>query len=276
MKVRYAGGSFSGAHERARRNLPDLAELRPDTLEPGLLARARSTWRHRVTTEFRSIQIMTRFLTEVVSAGDPLDVYSGALELIGPEVFHTELCSAVCSALGTEPELPEPTLLAESPDFLEAPMAERALTTAITMLAISETISTAFIVDLAERCQHPCFRAVLAAMTQHEDAHGEFGWNYARESLRRFPPSALADFRHLVRATLARYEDGAHRALRNVPAAEQELAACVEQELADLGLLSPRREALLYFRTRDRDVVPKLVALDLLTVRKSPDSARAS
>ncbi|MEZ4463037.1 MAG: hypothetical protein R3F43_00605 [bacterium] len=59
-----------------------------------------AVWSDRVQTEYRSVQIMTRFLTEVLGAGDPLDVYAGAVDAIADEVRHTALCAAVVTALG--------------------------------------------------------------------------------------------------------------------------------------------------------------------------------
>jgi hypothetical protein len=267
MKMMRAGGVFAQIHERAFGPLPDLGSLRTDRFRPELLTRARAAWAHYTKTEFRSIQIMTRFLTEVVGAGDPIDIYAGALDLVQDEVRHTELCSAICSALGGEPVLPDPVPLTDPPTFLAAPMAERALTTAITMLAVNETISTAFIEDLATRCRTPGIRDALASIIEDESTHGDFGWTYVREALRRFSPSTLPHWQTLVQVTLRPHEEGSRRALSALPEDQVNLDAHPEPELADLGLLSAPRQALLYRRARDRDLIPRLRALDLYVQR---------
>jgi hypothetical protein len=263
VKVVRAGGIFGQFHAREFGPLPDLSALRPEALDPTLLMRARAAWQRHVTTEFRSIQIMTRFLTEVVGAGDPIDVYAGALDLVKDEIRHTELCAAVCTALGAEPTLPEPTVLTETPEFLAASMPERALATAITMLAINETLSVAFIEDLAARCTNPAIGSVLSAILSDEADHGDFGWRYVREALRRFPPTTLPQWKKIVSSCLEPHEKAAARALENVPGEQQLLEAHPEPELAALGLFSPPRQALVYLRTRDRDVLPRLAALEL-------------
>src|SRR5687768_18251197 len=110
-----------------------------------LVAEARSEWLERFRSEFRSIQIMARFVTEIVGAGDPMQVYAGAVELVSDEVRHAELCAAMCRALGGSPKLPDPVALRDPEPFLKAPMAERALATAISMLGVNETLSVGYI-----------------------------------------------------------------------------------------------------------------------------------
>jgi hypothetical protein len=260
----FAGAAFGRLHRQRIGPLPDLAGLSPAAIAPALLHRARATWRDRALSEFRSIQIMVRFLTEVTGAGDPLDVYAGALELVEDEIRHTEMCAAICSALGAPALLPEPVALVDQPGFLKAPMSERALATAMTMLGINETISVGYIADLAARCRNLPIKAVLTATIDDEDEHQEFGWSYIREALRRFPPSTLPDWRHLVKTTLAPHEAFATRSLLQVPAEQQRLDAWPEPELAALGLFSDQRQALVYRKTSDEVLRPRLSELDLL------------
>ena len=53
-------------------------------------------------TEFQSIQIMTRFMWEILGSGDPLDVYAGAADAIMDEIRHTAMCVEMAKALGAE------------------------------------------------------------------------------------------------------------------------------------------------------------------------------
>ena len=207
---------------------------------------------------------MVRFLTEVTGAGDPLDVYAGAVELVEDEIRHTEMCAAICASLDAPALLPEPVALVDQPGFLKAPMTERALATAITMLGINETVSVGYIADLAARCQNPLIKQVLDATIDDEDEHQGFGWSYIRQALRRFPPSTLPDWRHLVKTTLAPHEAFATRALLEVPAERQRLDAWPEPELADLGLFSDQRQAIVYRKTMLEVRRPRLSELELL------------
>jgi hypothetical protein len=258
-----AGGAFAGLHRQRIGPVPDLSGLAAQ-VPPALLEQARATWRQRASSEFRSIQIMTRFLTEVVGAGDPLDVYSAVTELVEDEIRHAELCAAICTGLGVPALLPEPVALVDQPRFLEAPMPERALATAITMLGINETISVGYIADLAARCRHPRIKQVLDATIDDEAEHQELGWSYIRTALARFPPSTLPDWRHLVAATLAPHEAFARRALQSVAPEAQRLEAWPEPALADLGLFSDQRQALIFRKTRLDVLEPRLAALELM------------
>ncbi|HJL18262.1 MAG TPA: ferritin-like domain-containing protein [Sandaracinaceae bacterium LLY-WYZ-13_1] len=219
---------------------------------------ARRVWQSRVRTEFRSVQIMTRFLTEVVGAGDPFEVYAAALDLVEDEVRHVGLTAQLCEALGAPALLPDPVELRDPPRYLKAPMAERALTTAIQMLAINETISVAFIEDLHARCDDPAVARVLGATVADEEGHQDLGWAYVSQSLARFPDETLRDWRHLVETTLEPHRAQAERILREVPEAERRLDAHPEPELAALGLFSPVRQALVFERVWETSLEPRL------------------
>lgn len=199
----------------------------------------------------------------MLGAGDPLEVWAPAAELVMDEVRHTALCVALTRALGAEPRFPDPIELRDPPVFLEAPMAHRAIATAISMLAINETLSVAFIEDLRARCTEPAVKRVLDATVEDEEGHQDFGWQYLARSIGRFPSSARADFRHLVKTTLAPHEAAAARALADVPLDQRRFAAHEEPELAALGLFGPARQALVYRRCLDEVLLPKLRGLDL-------------
>lgn len=261
--IHYAGGAFAPLHDALMGAAAGLPPLDLADFDPALLPHARAVWADRVRTEFRSIQITTRFLSEVVGAGEALDIYAGAVDLVADEVRHTALCVALLRALGGHPALPEPARLADPPRFIDAPMPERALTTAIGMLLINETLSTAFIRDLAARCTHPAVRHVLTATLADEDGHGDFGRAYVARALGRFPRSTLPSWRHLVRQTLEPHRKNAARALADVPPAEQHLDAHPEPARAALGLFTPVRQALV-FRAAEPALYETLRALDLL------------
>jgi hypothetical protein len=265
-RISFIGGAFGELHRARLGPLPDLSGLDAEQIPAALLEKARVTWQDRARSEFRSIQILSRLLTEVAGAGDPLDVYALVTQLIDDDIHHTELCAAVCAALGAPAFLPEPVTLNDSAGFLASPMAERALATAISMLGINETISVGYIADLAGRCGNPAIKAVLDAIRGGEAQHQELGWSYIRQALRRFPAETSPDWRHLVKVTLQPHEAFAARTLEPVPANQHILAAWPEPELAELGLLSHERQALIFHRTWVEVLKPRLAELELLPV----------
>jgi hypothetical protein len=185
-----------------------------------------------------------------------------AADLVRDEVRHTELCASVCRALGVAASLPDPVALPDSTEFLDSPLPERALATALSMLVVNETISTAIVTDLLERCDYPPIRRVLAATLEDESTHGDFGWDYARASLARFDAESRPAWRRLVDATLEPHRAAARRALGETPSHE---VAPLEPALARFGLLSPQRQALVFTRCFDDRLAPRLRELDLLT-----------
>ena len=262
--LKHAGGIFETLHRELLGEPIDLSDLDLAAHPQERIELARRVWAERVRTEFRSVQIMARFVTEVVGAGDPLEVYAGAIDLVQDEVRHVGLCAQLTEALGAPALLPDPVELRDPEPYLRAPMAERALSTAITMLAINETISVAFVEDLRDRCGDPAVRRVLEATVEDEEGHQDFGWRYVEVSLARFPIATLDDWRHLVRSTLEPHRKESSRILAELAPRDRDLERHLEPELAALGLFSPRRQALVYERCFATHLEPKLRALSLV------------
>jgi hypothetical protein len=264
QKIRRAGGIFRQMHNALMGVSIPFDQLDLTGIEPDLLALAQRTWETRVVTEFRSVQIMNRFLTEVLAAGDPLDVYAGIVDLIGDEIRHVALCSELVSALGGTAHFPEPILTEQSKEFLALAMPERALATAISMLAVNETLSACFITDLASRCNHPVIGAVLNAIIEDESEHDEFGWQYVKKSLERFPHSTRAGWSQVAQEALAPQRLAAEAVLKEMPGDRRNLKDWPEPELAHLGLFGPQRQALVYDQAYREHLAPRLEALELL------------
>ena len=252
--IREAGGVFGRLHRELMGLEIDWSQLIVEEHDPAHIELARRVWLDRVRTEFRSVQIMTRFLSEVVGAGDPLDIYAGAAELVSDEIRHTALCVGVCRALGVEPRFPDPIPHIMPPEFLNASMGERALNTAISMLLVSETLSVGFITDLQQRCHHPVIRAVLDATVEDEADHEAYGVEYVRASLKRFPASTRPQWRNLAGEVVSRYRASADAILAGLGPTERTLDAWPEPELVALGLHSQQRQALVYDRPRKDDL----------------------
>ncbi len=142
-------------------------------------------------------------------------------------------------------------------------MAERALGTGISMLAVSETISTAFIEDLRARCQQPVIRAVLDKTLEDEETHHAFGWDYVAASLERFDGSASDFGRMVVDVTLAPHIAQTEAALASMPPQRRHLDAWPEPELVELGIASVQRQALVFQRVYSTELEPRLKSLGL-------------
>lgn len=265
------GGVFDAMHAELQGGSIDWHAFDPQAHDPALLGRAQRVWSERVQTEFRSLQIMTRFMTELTGAGEPIEVYAGAVELIADETRHVGLCARLLQAIGGQPALPGEPRLLDPPSFLDAPMVQRATATALTMLAINETLSVAYLGDLAARCRDPLIGAVLQALVEDEDGHDAFGWDYVRWSLGRFDPATRPQWQALAHRTLQRHLSWADEVLGrpvapNAPLADAPLADAPlpdEPSLAALGLFGPERQAMICRRTWVETIGPRLMALGL-------------
>lgn len=251
----HAGGNFAALHKKIMDVTIDWTGLEASQVPPSLLPRVCETWGFRAQTEFDSIEVMSRFLRDVLEAGDPIEIYSAAADAIRDEVRHTALCVGVVEALGQRALLPE-RRAPEPAEFLALPPAGRALGTAVSMLAINETVSVALLRDLAARATHPVIKQVLAATFADEDEHGGFGWQYVAASLERFDPQGREYARTVAQETIA----GFVTSLADAPAPATESD---EQELARWGLLSEGREARLIAQAIDEAVRPALRRLGL-------------
>lgn len=253
---------FSEIHGKLVGISIDFDRLDVSKIAPALLERARATWAERARTEHRSIEVMTRFLVELQGAGEPIEVYAGTLELIEDEIRHTALCRAMCRALGGSAPADRPATEVTA-GVQRTPMNERALATAIAMLAINETLSVGYIRDLAARCENPVVGAVLRATVEDEDEHEAFGWTYIATALDRFPKATHPEWRAFTRRMLQPHLDHAGRALAAIAPEERELARFPDSEIIDLGLTSPQRQALVGLTTFQSVLEPRLSKLGL-------------
>jgi hypothetical protein len=259
-----AGGVFSEFHAPLVGEPVDFSGFDYTRFDPALLEEARGTWMHRVHTEFRSTQVMNRFLGEVLGAGDPIDVYAGALDLVEDEIKHTALCMQVCRALGFEPRFPDPPHIEYPDEYLRAPMGERALATAISMVTINETLSVGFVTDLAERCEEPGISDVLRMTIEDEEGHQEFGWSYISHSLERFPKSTLTYWRGVVEQTLESHLSYFQPILDSLEDWQRTLDVWPDHDRIPLGLFCRERQALVFEQTYNNVLAPRLRELKLL------------
>lgn len=262
--LRRTGGVFRDLHEAVVPVSIDFGRLDLAGHAPGLVAEARLTWKERVQSELRSLQIMTRFLSDSLAAGDPLEVYAGAVDLVRDELVHVTLCAELVRAMGADPELPEPLEVKQPEAFSNMPPQGRALATAIGMLCVNETLSVAFIEDLSARCETPVIADVLSATLEDESSHDAYGWEYVRASLSRFPEDTLPAWRRVAAEALEPHRRMAGRILAEIPAEKRSLEAWDEPERAALGLFGRERQALVFERCVKESLEPRLKDLGLL------------
>lgn len=240
----------------------DFSALDTAAFSPELLREARVVWADRVRTEYQSIQIAARFLTEALAAGEPMEIERAVVETIDEEVRHTELCSAMCRALGGRVPSPK-DVAAPLADLGAVPLEERVLASAISLYLVAETFSVGYLNDLCERASHPVTRGVLLAITGDEVGHESFGAELCARKLRDVPEAKRAAWRAFTARLVKVHLDRAERALAPVPEGDRRLDRFPEAERAALGLLGEARLALLTLRTYRERLAPTLARIGL-------------
>jgi hypothetical protein len=226
------------------------------------LEHARAVWRNRVRTEYQSAQVATRFLGEVLAAGDPFDVQRLLVEVIGEELDHAELCAAMCRALGAD--APAPGDVAAPLHALDpVPLDERVIATAISMFLVNETFSVGYLEDLVARCDHPVVGPVLRAILGDEGEHGEFAETFLARHLANESAARMAEWRGFTTKLIRGHLDQTESVLAALAPEERDLARHPEPELAALGLASDARLALVGRRTFEEVLRPRVARLSL-------------
>ena len=215
-------------------------------------------------TEYRSAQIMTRFVSELAAAGVALETQTWAAELITDELEHAALCRDVCRAVGAQPQMPEPLALPNPPSFLALPPNQRGVMTAVTMLLVSETLSVALIEDLRVRCENRPIRSVLDSLGGDEAEHEQRGIDFVRGSLARTAPAALPGWREVAQKALEPGLSRQRAIVAALPEAKRTRDAWPEPELIALGLMSLERQAIVYVDAYERVLAPRLRDVGLL------------
>lgn len=263
MQLQYAGGIFQQIHEEAYGTELDCTLLRQEEHSPEMWSLAGKVWQQRLQTEYRSVQILVRFLDDMLGAGDPLDAFVGASDMVRDEIHHVSLCAALVRGLGATAMSPNPVQLHAPDAYLKQAPAQRALSTAIAMLAINETLSEGYIVDLHRRCQHPVIHEVLTRTLGEEESHNAFGWTYIEKSLERFPKEVMPGLRELVKQSLQPHETHADAVLARIPMDTRNPDSFQDEGFIELGLFSEQRQALIFRQTLNETLGPRLRRLGL-------------
>jgi len=263
-EVRFAGGVFKEIHVELNGADVDTSLLKKEEHSEELWSFAGKVWQQRLETEYRSVQIMVRLLDDMMGAGDPIDTFSGVADMITDEIHHVGLCASMVRGLGATPMLPNPVALEAPEAYLKQPRMQRALSTAVAMLAVNETISEGYITDLHTRCKHPVIHEVLDRTLGDEETHNAFGWTYIEKSIQRFPDEIMTGLRSLVEQSIRPHKTHAEEIIARLSFNERSLSAWPDHDHISLGLFTVERQALVYQQTYEEILAPKLKKLNLL------------
>jgi len=136
--------------------------------------RAAEIWRIRERTEHEAATLFQRLASDLEAAGAHPDLVTLARRCADDERVHAEHCRAIVDALadGLEPLAPMDARLGPA----DASAARRALYTSVALGCITESLSTALLIELRPHATHDVVRRGLDRILTDEVRHARLGW----------------------------------------------------------------------------------------------------
>ncbi len=170
-----------------RPRLPDLgpgSAWSSDGLEIGAVddaprAELAAAWRENGRTEHASVAAFSRLALDLIAVGAPPELIAAAHCDALDEVRHAEICFALARAFDGAATGPAPFPEVRALPLLAGPRPLRLARLAVDSLidgALHEGASARIAAALAERCDDPTLRAVLAEIAADEGRHSAHGW----------------------------------------------------------------------------------------------------
>ena len=239
-------GSEANASWLARRVSPGATQLGTDAR--AVLARH---WTQIARMEHASVAAFARFILELLAAGAPAELVSGAQSALGDEIEHARLCFDLASVYAG-------AAIGPSSLELRGVLAESGLhatvSAAIHEACIGETLAAAEACEALAEASDPAVRQVLTKIVRDESAHAELGWKFLQWALASGGP----ELRALARREVQRAIDS----IREQAAACSRLAADpLTATLAGHGLCTEQRRHAARRAALEQVVVPLSRAL---------------
>jgi hypothetical protein len=229
-------------------------------------------WAGRARAEHGSVHQFSLVAHVACDARLELDVLGALARLITDEVRHAELCMRMAVAYDPEgpaerahvfrwpaPQLPWPP--APRPD---APAADRLQWIAEAVLiacCIGETLSRPMLEAIATVATEPLAEEVARQILRDEHLHATFGWETLTTLLPRLSDEHRRRLEAQLSASLAGFEASTTCGISVDELANTELA--IERGSTNLGTLTDRQYAMIFYATLEHEVFPKLRALGL-------------
>ena len=242
---------------------PDFAAFPRASYPEPLRREAAEHWAARARAEHGSVHQFTQVSHALCVAQAPLELLGALARLITDEVRHAELCvdmAEACQPAGNAGlRWPTPRAPWPDPPLGEGPRALRAWAARAILVACcrGETISRPLLEAVVVVATDPLAEAVARQILRDEHLHATFGWEALAWLLERVGP---ADRARLQAQVLPRALRGFERTTACGLAAA-ELAGTtlrIERGPANLGVLSERQQAQIFFSCLEREVFPRL------------------
>lgn len=250
---------------------PDFDAFDARRYPQALRDEAAAHWAERARAEHGSVHQFTQVSHALCVSQAPLPVLGALARLITDEVRHVELCRRM--ALACQPSQPpqgERPVAPWEPPPLDAPAAELEAWAARAILiacCLGETISRPMLQAIARLATDPVAEATALQILRDEQLHATFGWETLALLLPRLDDPGRASLQACLGPALRGFE---HTTACGVPYAEVSGTTLqIQRDPAhpNLGTLTPRHYAQIFYATLEAEVFPKLRALGLDPLR---------
>ncbi len=148
-------------------------------------AAAAKVWLVRERTEHEAAALFDGLAADLDATGAPSELVELARRCADDERDHAERCWSVVRSLDPSAERLSPTLRSTlGPPGLSRQ--DRALYTSVAVGCVTESLSTALLIELQQVTTHPEARETLRAIVKDEVRHSRLGWAHlAHEAGRR-------------------------------------------------------------------------------------------
>jgi hypothetical protein len=230
---------------RRRERQSDHAPRADLLLEHELLstdeAIAARVWLGRERTEHEAAALFQGLSADLAAAGAPRALVELAVRCAEDERAHAIHCRAIVDALAPQlaPLAPDPHVALGPRD---AAPARRALYTSVALGCVTESLSTALLIEIRKRAEHSVVRRALDVILEDEVRHARLGWAHLAHA------AAEGDVRWLAPAIPAMIR----------AAIDDEAPAGIDRDLAPFGILARAEVARTAEQTIAETIVPGL------------------
>ena len=227
---------------------------------------ARQWWR-RAREEYGSIHEFAQLAHALTSARVPTQILGALSRLITDEARHADLCATAARALDAGEDF---EWRAPGSPFPEPPTGEGeaallawAADAVLCSCCIGETLSRPLFETLALRITEPALEGVVRQVLKDEHLHASFGWELLGWLRERLDEERRAWLQGRLARRLGNFEKScrAGQSLGDLEGAELVVEPPAEDAPPNLGLLTPREYAIVFYATLEAEILPRFDAL---------------
>lgn len=262
---------------------PDFAAFDVDRYDRELRRQAAWQWIARAQAEHGSVHQFSAVVHALTEARAPMELLGALARLLTDEVRHVELCAQIALTMYPEgadaffkwrtPRAPwpdAPKIDANAREASEQRLRGWAARAILTACALGETLSEPMLEALAVVSTDPLPRACSEQILKDERFHGRFGF----EALAVLIPTLDDEEKRALQVQLSRALAGFERTtcgktrVEDLANSEVEIVAAVDPDATpNLGTLSEREFAAIFYATLEQRIFPELEALGLDPLR---------